>query len=164
MNYYKLAESIGYTHNINGKIVGVYGRVLADRFTGDYLGFSVNKGNGKHANIYVHRFILWLTIHDERIFNTKEWDVHHKNEILLDNRPENLELRNKHAHRSYHDALNARSAKIDYETALKIRVRYNQGGISQKTLAEEHGLSQPHISDIITGKKWGDKWSKDGTG
>lgn len=45
-------------------------------------------------------------------------------------------------------------AKITSDQASAIRVRYSQGGISQKALGKEFGISQAGISMIVTEKNW----------
>lgn len=36
----------------------------------------------------------------------------------------------------------------------QIRQRYASGGFTQQALAQEFGVSRPHISDIVRGRKW----------
>jgi hypothetical protein len=45
-------------------------------------------------------------------------------------------------------------AKLTEEIVAAIRRRYVAGGITQRMLAAEHGLSQGHVSDILNGRKW----------
>ncbi len=46
-------------------------------------------------------------------------------------------------------------AKLDTGTVLEIRHRYSQGGILQKELAAEFGVSISCISNIVTNDTWG---------
>lgn len=45
------------------------------------------------------------------------------------------------------------NTKISAEDAKDIRNKYKAGGVSQKALASEYGLSQQHISDIVRRKR-----------
>jgi hypothetical protein len=46
------------------------------------------------------------------------------------------------------------SSKLKVEQVREIRSRYVVGDITQTTLAEEYGVSQPVISQIVRGEKW----------
>ena len=46
------------------------------------------------------------------------------------------------------------SAKITREQAESIRQRYKEGGVTQKALADEFGLAQTSIFEIIKGQRW----------
>lgn len=53
----------------------------------------------------------------------------------------------------------ARGRKLSDAQVRDIRWRYDPGdGVTQKTLAEEFGISPSTVSDIATGKTWG--WLK----
>lgn len=45
-------------------------------------------------------------------------------------------------------------AKLTWEAVADIRSRYAAGGITQQRLADEYGVQQATISQIILGKKW----------
>lgn len=44
--------------------------------------------------------------------------------------------------------------KVSAEQATAIRVRYAAGGISQSALANEYGISQVQVGNIVRGKSW----------
>jgi hypothetical protein len=46
------------------------------------------------------------------------------------------------------------SAKLDEQQARDIFVRYEAGGTSQQSLADEYKVSQPVVSEIVRGLKW----------
>lgn len=45
-------------------------------------------------------------------------------------------------------------AKLDPEKVRSIRARYAAGGVTQKELAEEHGVASAHVSGVISGLFW----------
>lgn len=49
---------------------------------------------------------------------------------------------------------NHAAAKLTNEQVVEIRRRYAAGGISQRPLAAEYGVSQPVISKVIRGEKY----------
>lgn len=44
--------------------------------------------------------------------------------------------------------------KLTGSDVLAIRERYASGGVTQKMLSDEYGISGPHICSILTGKYW----------
>jgi hypothetical protein len=88
-------------------------------------------------------------------------EVNHKNGIKTDNRVENLEwvtARENLLHKTRvlgHGIGEAVwTAKLKPAQVLEIRTRYAAGGISQEKLAEDYGVKQTVISDIILRKIW----------
>jgi plasmid maintenance system antidote protein VapI len=63
--------------------------------------------------------------------------------------------------RTWHDPDYVPPRRINLEDARAIRARYRAGGVLQRELAEEYGVSQVAISLIITGKSWADPSSGD---
>jgi len=55
--------------------------------------------------------------------------------------------------RPHRGTLNS-SAKLTDKQVYEIRARYKAGGIKQTELADEFGVTQPMISQIILGKAW----------
>ena len=47
-------------------------------------------------------------------------------------------------------------AKLGEETVREIRKVYAAGGVSQRTLARLYNVTQPAISYIVNGVRWGD--------
>lgn len=46
------------------------------------------------------------------------------------------------------------SARLTESQVLEIRRRYAEGSISQRRLADEYGIHQTHVSDIVIGRAW----------
>ena len=46
------------------------------------------------------------------------------------------------------------NAKITKDAVEEIKRRYKAGGISQRELGDEFGIQQPHVSRILSGKRW----------
>jgi hypothetical protein len=46
------------------------------------------------------------------------------------------------------------SAKLTRPQVEEIRTRYKAGGVLQQELANEYGVNQPHVSDIVNNKRW----------
>jgi len=49
---------------------------------------------------------------------------------------------------------NTRHTKLTQQAVGQIRIRYAAGGILQKELAKEFGVTQYHISAVIRGERW----------
>jgi hypothetical protein len=62
-------------------------------------------------------------------------------------------LRNR-AKDGYRGERNA-MARLTREDVRRIRYMYRAGGTRQRDLAEEFGVTRPHISGILSGKFWG---------
>jgi hypothetical protein len=84
----------------------------------------------------------------------------HKNGVLGDNRPENLEASFPTQKRSPHYRMNARQVEA-------LRRAYHAGGVTQEQLAERYGISQSYVSAIVRGElraEAGGPTSKDNRG
>jgi hypothetical protein len=74
-------------------------------------------------------------------------EVHHKDDNKKRNWSGNLEWLSKPDHRKL-------SAKLTWEQVAEIRSRYAAGGVLQRELAKEYGVSTANICLIVTGKLW----------
>jgi ribosome-binding protein aMBF1 (putative translation factor) len=54
------------------------------------------------------------------------------------------------------------NSRLTMEQVRRIRAEFGAGGVSMKTLAEQHSVSVSAISDIVRGRSWND--DVDGTG
>jgi len=132
------------------------GNKRAERHTGTYLQVQVIH-LGKRCITAAHR-LVWRFLKGPIPSGLQ---VNHKNGIKDDNRPENLELvtpseNRKHAFRvGLSDQFGERhpSWRLTNKQIAEIRNAYASGGFRQVDLAERYGVSRPHISLIISGKK-----------
>lgn len=46
------------------------------------------------------------------------------------------------------------NAKLTRKEVDGLRAKYAAGGVSQRALASEHGISQGHVSDLVNMKRW----------
>lgn len=86
-------------------------------------------------------------------------DIHHKNDNPSDNRLENLVYLTHKEHaqtRNYDKPKGERHpmSKLTREQVEAIRERYNEGMLTQRGVALEFGISQPTVSNIVTGYTW----------
>jgi group I intron endonuclease len=51
--------------------------------------------------------------------------------------------------------------KITLEVAREIRMRYNEGQVTQRQLAEEYGLNRSYVSQLIRGVYWNEETTED---
>jgi hypothetical protein len=88
--------------------------------------------------------------------------INHKNGNKADNRSANLEYvtHKENTHHAMRLGLmnnkgeNNGSAKLSQQDAETIRSRYNNGDITQRQLAEEYGVCQGTITQIVCNKIW----------
>lgn len=148
---YAVSRGVGYS---DGQIIGVSGKTLKPRSLGKgYRGVQLPKEGGGFKNFYVHHLVYWFETGDDRVFDS-EYEIHHKDKNRANNSIENLELLPAHTHRSQEATMNRNNARIDFETAELIRKIYAEGNRSQTSIAEEFGLVQQHVSDIVNFNKW----------
>lgn len=93
--------------------------------------------DGTHRVVYVHRLLAVAEYGFEAV---KDKDVHHKNEIKWDNRPENIELTTKEDH----TALHAENPDTPWRDAGRMREELQTH--SQAELAEKWDCSSGVIS------------------
>lgn len=148
-------KSLNYNHTRKEKI-------LVPLFNSDgYLHVKLYKNN-KVKTITVHRLVASSFIENSE----SKPQVNHKNGIKTDNRSQNLEwtTAKENTDHAWCSGLNenVRGASILSNTGEnnglckisdvdceEIRLRYSNGNISQKELAEEYGCAQQQISRII---------------
>lgn len=135
-----------------------------------YLRVKVRRRGGVPALEYVHRLVC-MAFHGEQPSPSHE--VAHANGDKIDNRPSNLRwatrlenMADQRAHgRAPIGARNGR-AKLTEQQVAEIRKWYTRGGISQRMLADEYGVSESLVCYIIRGERWrtaesGARWGDD---
>ena len=124
---------------------------------GGYLAFKACDGNGGIKTALVHAATL------EAFIGPRPDGFHacHNNGVRTDNRIENLRWgtpKSNYADRDSHGttARGERNgkAKLTAAKVLEIRAKYAAGGVSQRALAIEYGVSQLPIEQIIKRKLW----------
>jgi hypothetical protein len=60
------------------------------------------RAGGDDSTVYVHQLVAILAGADPREVFDPDVDVHHRNSVPWDNRPENVELRGSREHRTGH--------------------------------------------------------------
>jgi len=78
-------------------------------------------------------------------------DVHHKNGVPWDNRPENIELMTHGKHTEHHNNGIGKPKKLDEESVRKIRQNSN---CEVSKLASKHGVSKRTIYQVINRDTW----------
>lgn len=117
---------------------------------------SKGKKNAKHRAVIVMEKIIGGPI-------PKGYHVHHKDEDIQNDSPDNLELKKSGTHtRDHHlgkknpakGAHNRERAKLSEKRVEKIRKVYATGKYSQQQIADKVGVHQTMISAIVTGRSW----------
>ncbi len=94
--------------------------------------------NGSSAMMSVHRL---LAVSEFGIDAVKSMDVHHKNGIPWDNRPENIEPLSRAEHRKEH-------REIKKPERLAIAALYDATNLSQKEVADRFGTADSMVHNI----------------
>jgi DNA-binding XRE family transcriptional regulator len=82
-------------------------------------------------------------------------DIHHKNEIPWDNRPENITPMDKAEHIGHHHrGERCPNAKLTESDVKEVREKLQQTDLKNSEIADEYGVSRAAIRDIDIGKNW----------
>jgi len=79
---------------------------------------------------------------------SSEWNVHHKNDIPWDNRPDNLEVMKHGEHRSLHEG----TLDAPWKNERVLRYLYHNEGLSLREMGERFGVGYMAVS------RWMDKF------
>lgn len=120
-----------------------------------YVVLRIDGERKKHS---VHRLVAKAFIPNP---DNKE-TVNHINGDRANNHANNLEwaTQSENMIHAYENNLasntgnNHKNRKISDKEAEEIRNRYSKGDVYQWQLADEYGLDQSHISNIVNGKRW----------
>jgi hypothetical protein len=109
--------------------------------------------NDIQKNAYAHR-VIWISAHG---LPNPLLDIDHINRCKTDNRIQNLRLVDKRGNMANAEMMRGEThcdAVFTDSQIMEIRARWILGGVSQFELANEYGVTQPHISKIIDGRCW----------
>jgi hypothetical protein len=137
---------------LNDKVV----KQLLNKCTG-YMRVTLRDRGGRTGRRLVHRLVLEAFVG----FAPAALPLAcHRNDVKRDNRIENLYWGDRKANAD-DAAKNGRtgagingSAKLTWVQAAAIRSEYTKGSITMLALADRYGITQGHVSEICSGKKW----------
>ena len=127
-------------------------------------GSSIKSKSGKLKEFLVHRLVAETFVKNNT--NCAAAQVNHKNGIKTDNRSSNLEWVTPS--QNIQHAIQNKTLKVgekrlgskltnaqveEIRTKYKNEPSYRSGGLSHTALAKVYGISQPHFSSILRGKK-----------
>ena len=157
-----LPEYPGYEFHPDGRIRGKSGRWLAlHPNTQGYLHFTPTDATGKQRTVPVHIAICRAFQGDKP---SPDLTVRHLNSDNRDNRADNLCWGTWME--QYEDRVAAgrqaragrgerhHNAKLTAEQVQEIRERYAAGGVLQRELAVEYGVTNSRISSLTRGMGW----------
>lgn len=151
----------GYTPLEDGTIIGPSGKRLKPiPDAKGYQRVSVYAVPGVQRKIRVH-LLVCEAFHGPKPFPDAE--VRHLNGVRTDNRAENLAwgtaAENQHDRVLHGTAVTSRgeqhpNAALTEKQVQGIRSRYADGGVLQRELAAEYGVSVKTINHILCGRRW----------
>lgn len=118
--------------------------------TKGYL-FSNLYCKGKHKPAYPHRLVAESFINNPNRLP----EVNHIDGNKQNNTVNNLEWVTREENIHHFIKLGLRKDKLTMQQANEIKAKYSSKLYSQNELAKEYGVSQSHISSIVTGRRWG---------
>lgn len=155
----------GYTVHCDGSITGKNGKLRKPSLIGNrdykYLGLGVQV-EGKTRWAYVH-VLVCEAFHGAKPF--PEAQVRHLDGNPLNNNAHNLKWgtpaensadtkrHGRHRNDAHPGEKNGR-AVLTEQQVREIRTRYAAGGVFQRELGEEYGVSTATISHVISGRNW----------
>ncbi len=104
------------------------------------FGYPMSYSSADNASIHVHRLVAVAEYGIDAVAGN---DVHHKNEIRWDNRPENLEVLSRSDHVKEHREREYGDKPWRNESLL--RKRYKEDGLTAEELSKEFGCSMSTI-------------------
>jgi predicted DNA-binding protein (UPF0251 family) len=121
--------------------------------TGDegYVRWRTYIGDHSETSMTVHRL---LAIAEHGADAVAGSEVHHKNGIRWDNRPENIELKSKQDHMKHHAADGVFQKKLTPDEAVEIRDRYANENVTYEELADDYGISRTTVGSIVRRECW----------
>ena len=151
-----------YVAGSDGSLIGPSGKTLAGSLDGDgYRQVLVYRKGMSRVCRKVH-VLVCEAYHGLR--PSPKHQVAHANGDKSDNRPENLRwvtARENIADKIKHGTVTRTVGQINGQAKLtekqvsEIRSRWWCQGVTQRQLAEEYGVKQPTISNIISRRTWG---------
>lgn len=140
----------------------------ARRSAQGYGQFTVKRGGARYKHVVASRFAFELA-HGKAPDN---WALHHcdnppccnpahiydgtpaENSADMIRRRRSGWHSGKYATRNTARGSRSGMAKLTEQDVIGIRARYAAGGVSQQALADEFGVNQTKISDVVRGKTW----------
>lgn len=148
----------GYIVHDDGTIIGLRGWPLKPWLAGKGYHMISACWEGKRYPLYVHQLVC-ETFHGPRPF--PEAQVRHLNGMNTDNRAANLvwgtraeNEADKIRHGTRNQGERQGLSKLTEQQVREIRERYTAGGVFQRGLAAEFGVTQSCIWAIVTRKTW----------
>lgn len=161
VEYRPVVECPRYQVGSDGSVIGLSGRALRPCLdTYGYPQVLIYMGDGTRRTRKVHKLVIEAFIgpRPSPAHQVAHWDGDH-----LNNKPSNLRwatARENIADKIRHGRVSRTRGEINGQVKLTakqvsdIRSRYWAGSVTQYQLAEEYGVRQPTISNIISRTTW----------